>query len=84
MADQAASQDSDSCFVLCYQTFNGLTYGVTTGINSDPTIQINHNLVSNSSTLELIAIVAVIAAVAASVSVKMVVRRRRHQVKVKA
>jgi hypothetical protein len=79
MADQTSGQDSDSCFVLCYQTFNGLTYGVTTGINSDPTIQINHNLVSKSSTLELIAIVAVIAAVAASVSVTLIVRRRRHQ-----
>ena len=69
--------------MLCYQTFNGLTYGLTTGINSDPTIQINHNLVSNSSTLELIPIVAVIAVVAASLSVTIIVRRRHHQAKTK-
>ncbi len=42
-------QGSGAFFVMCYQTFNNLTYGVTTGISSDPTIEVSHNAVSSTS-----------------------------------
>jgi uncharacterized membrane protein (DUF106 family) len=42
-------QGAGSFFVMCYQTFNNLTYGVTTGISSDPTIEVSHNAVSSTS-----------------------------------
>lgn len=80
-------QGSGASFVMCYQTFNNLTYGVTTGISSDPTIEISHNpLHSNSSNsiipasggLEFTIIIA-IAVVAVILGVAIMLRRRKRQ-----
>jgi len=70
--------------VMCYQTFNGLTYGVTTGITSDPTIEISHNPVPSHSSISLrvlaLPIIIAIVAVAVILGVTIVFRHRRRQV----
>jgi hypothetical protein len=66
-----------SCFVLCYQKFNGLTYGLTTGLNSDPTLKVPHNPLQVIP-WQLIIVSVAIAAAAAVLGVT-IVRCRRHR-----
>jgi len=47
---------------LCLQTFPNLTYGVTTSVQSDPTIYMNHALMSTLPLITLIVVVAVVIA----------------------
>ena len=69
--------------VNCFQSFPNLIYGVTTAIESDPTITIQHNVISAAggiSTGNLIlyaAIVGVLASVAVAGTVISVKRRKR-------
>ena len=68
--------------VNCFQTFPNLTYGVTTAVQSDPTITVQHNAVSaggiSRSNLVLYgAIVGGIALVAVVGTVVFVRRRKR-------
>jgi hypothetical protein len=58
---------------LCLQTFPNLTYGVTTGVQSDPTIDANHPMEISLQTIIFIVAVVVIAIVAAV----LFFRRRR-------
>ena len=39
--------------VDCFQSFPNLTYGVTTAVESDPTITVQHNAVSAGSQLAI-------------------------------
>lgn len=68
--------------VNCFQSFPNLTYGVTTAIQSDPTITIQHNAVSaggisNSNLIIYVAIVGGVASVAIVGTVIFARRRKR-------
>src|SRR5208283_5074490 len=68
--------------VNCFQTFPDLTYGVTTAVQSDPTINVQHNAVSASgiSISNLVLYVAIIGGVAlvAVVGTAVFVKRRKR------
>jgi hypothetical protein len=67
--------------VNCFQTFPNLTYGVSTAVQSDPTITVQHNAVSTSRGLSnLIVYVAIIGggALVAAVGTVVFVRRRKQ------
>lgn len=68
--------------VNCFQSFPNLTYGVTTAIQSDPTITVQHNAVSAGgiSISNLILYAAIVGGVAsvAVVGIVIFVRRRKR------
>jgi hypothetical protein len=69
--------------VNCFQTFPNLTYGVTTAVQSDPTITVQHNVVSASGRLSnMILYGAIIGelALVAVVGTVVFVRRRNNSV----
>jgi hypothetical protein len=56
--------------VNCFQTFPNLTYGVTTAVQSDPTINVQHNAVSAvGTTISKLILYAVIVGGAAAVAI---------------
>jgi len=67
--------------VNCFQSFPNLTYGVTTAVQSDPTITVQHNAVSGgisiSNLIPYVAIVGVVVSVAVVGSVIFVRQRKR-------
>ena len=67
--------------VNCFQTFPNLTYGVTTAVESDPTITVQHNAVSagGSSISNLILYAAIVGGVALAAVVGTVVFVRRRK-----
>ncbi len=76
-------QGTAANFVLCYQTFDNLTYGLTTKIASDPTVETSFTGSANSSMpsvlgIPITVIVVVVAAAAASVGASIIFLRRRH------
>jgi hypothetical protein len=68
----------------CIQTFSNLTYGLTTGIESDPTIHVQHTRVpvywgTASTSISSTEIVLVAVTVAIAVSVAALAISRRHK-----
>ena len=72
-------QGDGAAFVLCFQTFNGLTYGLTTGLNSDPTLTIPHKPVQSMTQILFVLILLAVVAVTAILGVALLVRHRRHR-----
>ena len=68
--------------VNCFQSFPNLTYGVTTAVQSDPTITVQHNAVSaggvSISNLALYAAIVGVVALVAVVGTVIFVRRRKR------
>lgn len=76
------AQGTGADFVLCYQTFNGLTYGVTTGLNSDPTIRISHDPLQPANWILNIVIISAVVASVALLCVALLFRRKRNRLMV--
>ena len=67
--------------VNCFQSFPNLTYGVTTAVQSDPTITVQHNVVSTGgiSIGNLIPYVAIVLVVISVAIVAMVITVKRKK-----
>ena len=72
--------------VNCFQSFPNLTYGVTTAVESDPTITVQHNAVtaglgssSNFSSSNLILYAAILGGVAVAIVGAVIFVRRRKR-----
>jgi hypothetical protein len=80
MAEAFFNSVQGSC--TCNQIFNGLTYGFTTGIQSDPTIHIQHPRLSATTQgstfpILLVAVGITIGAVVTVVVVRYIKRERK-------
>ena len=75
---QRRIQGDGASFVLCFQTFNGLTYGLTTGLNSDPTLTIPHKPVQSMTQISFVLILLAVVAVVAILGATLIVRHHQH------
>jgi hypothetical protein len=71
--------------VNCFQSFPNLTYGVTTAVQSDPTITIQHNAVSaggilNGNLILYVAIIVGVASVAIVAGITSVKRKKTSKI----